>query len=313
MIYRDTTFLQESHNEVKEICKPLMKNLNINYFSYVKLDSSLKTTLLTTNPEVVEFIRENKIVLSAENSLNPLVHNIVYYDDIDQTTKLYRDFLKPIKDEFDISHLITISRLRSGFYEFFTFGTNEKNSGFKELFILNKSYIESFLPYFKTKAAGLIKTATKFSNHGSRAILYQTFMKMLKNNQNMSCKEIFRKIEKRDVLLDEHDFKICRIKLDEPFDNIYLTRKEIGVIRLLEQNLTMKKIAQQLGVSWTTIRSHIDKLRYKLNCKSKSDLINLLSNSTIIDNVSYAIPSNEIDKKAIYQFYAEVIKDFDHS
>lgn len=56
-------------------------------------------------------------------------------------------------------------------------------------------------------------------------------------------------------------------------NNIYLSRQEINCLRLLVAGKTFKLTAQALNLSPRTVEHYIDNIKYKLNVKSKSELI----------------------------------------
>ena len=52
-----------------------------------------------------------------------------------------------------------------------------------------------------------------------------------------------------------------------------ITTREKEVIRLLAQGLTAKQIGQELNISSTTVITHKNNLRDKLDCKNCPELI----------------------------------------
>lgn len=53
----------------------------------------------------------------------------------------------------------------------------------------------------------------------------------------------------------------------------HLTKKEILVIKHLVQGLSASKIAQALVISPRTVEHHLERIKDKLDCDSKSELI----------------------------------------
>lgn len=52
-----------------------------------------------------------------------------------------------------------------------------------------------------------------------------------------------------------------------------LSEREIACLNLLSKGLTVKQIAKQFQISPRTIETYLDRVKYKLNCKNKADLI----------------------------------------
>ena len=62
-----------------------------------------------------------------------------------------------------------------------------------------------------------------------------------------------------------------RVRRDEAADAL-LTDQERVVLRLMRQHLTYKEIAQRLGVSWHTVRTHAQSILRKRGVHSRRDL-----------------------------------------
>jgi DNA-binding CsgD family transcriptional regulator len=64
-----------------------------------------------------------------------------------------------------------------------------------------------------------------------------------------------------------------RFYLGEAFGNCYLTKQEVRVLRLILLGMSVKQIALNLKVSPRTIDCHINKLKLKLQCHTKGDIV----------------------------------------
>ena len=53
---------------------------------------------------------------------------------------------------------------------------------------------------------------------------------------------------------------------------VLLTEQERVILRLMRQHLTYKEIAQRLGVSWHTVRTHAQSILRKSGVHSRRDL-----------------------------------------
>jgi len=56
-------------------------------------------------------------------------------------------------------------------------------------------------------------------------------------------------------------------------DNIYLSHREMGILKLLVENLTAKQIAERLSISKRTVENYLANIKMKTNCDSKFELI----------------------------------------
>lgn len=73
-----------------------------------------------------------------------------------------------------------------------------------------------------------------------------------------------------------------RLDLGQEFDNQYLTKREIDVLRCVILGYTSKKIGQQLNISFRTAEAYIETLKLKLKCFSKGDIAKVAFTSGLI-------------------------------
>jgi len=73
-----------------------------------------------------------------------------------------------------------------------------------------------------------------------------------------------------------------RLQLGKTFNNEYLTKREIDVLTYVVLGQTAKKIAQSLQISYRTVESYIDTLKYKLGCRSKNEIAMITIKSGLI-------------------------------
>ena len=67
-----------------------------------------------------------------------------------------------------------------------------------------------------------------------------------------------------------------RIPLSEPFKGQYLTLRESQCVYYAMQKLTIQETANQLSLSPRTVEFYLKRIRMKLNCQRKKELINKL-------------------------------------
>ena len=90
-----------------------------------------------------------------------------------------------------------------------------------------------------------------------------------------SRKEFLRQtnIERYYLLNQEHD--------------IYLTKREAECAVCAIEGATAKQVAKQLGISFRTVESHLQKIKAKLNCDTKDQLVETLIDANITDIVKH--------------------------
>jgi len=69
---------------------------------------------------------------------------------------------------------------------------------------------------------------------------------------------------------------ISNISLNQLLNNKMLTPRELDVLKLLVVGCTAKKTAKVLGISFRTVETYVDKLKSKLGCASKCELLEMM-------------------------------------
>ncbi len=289
-MYKDIPFLKKTEEKVKQVCAPLFEELNLNYFSYMRGTLDLKLITLTSNHKLVEYVRDTDALKTVEGAPPLMTRKILFYDDVDTNSAFYNQFVLPLINNFDVSHIITLIRVSGFYYEFFTFGSSHANVQFRNDFVEKLTLIESFLPYFKMEMNEEIKQAKKYA-------LPFKLTRRIKNNisEIKSIKEdnIIDAIEKFNQANQNMDkFKTKKYFLEVDDKEIIMTARETEVLLLLVHGLTMKQIAKRLSIAWTTARTHIDSLRIKFQCNSKKELIQLIHESDLEAELSYSFQDN---------------------
>jgi DNA-binding CsgD family transcriptional regulator len=72
--------------------------------------------------------------------------------------------------------------------------------------------------------------------------------------------------------------------LGKPYPKVQFSRREMQCILLLLQGRTLRKAAQTLKLSPRTVEFYVHKMKYKLKCKTKSELIEKVLESEFLDN-----------------------------
>ena len=72
-----------------------------------------------------------------------------------------------------------------------------------------------------------------------------------------------------------------RFNLGAHFGNEYLTKREVDVLKYILVAYTAKQIAQIFQLSLRTVETHIEKIKKKLQCQTKADIIVTAMNSSL--------------------------------
>lgn len=141
------------------------------------------------------------------------------------------------------------------------------NSKILNFYLNDINYLEKFKHYFKEHASGLLKADAK-----NRINLP---LSMHPPYQGLSGPEINVNIVNND------SYKFSHYVLNYKEKNIKFTKREIDCIRYLALGHTSKVIAKQLNLSSRTIESYLVKIKLKLECSQKFEILDILLQSNL--------------------------------
>lgn len=169
---------------------------------------------------------------------------------------------------FDICHGVTLILKHDGYVDFAYYGTSSDNEEINVFYINNFHVLNVFLLYFIEKAQPLILEAEKhrFKIEG-RSLTWE--------NQNLkSASPIRAYVESiSEQISPTESLKIKRYYLSGNIKNTYLSRREAECLSDLFDGLSAKGIARKRMMSSRTVEVHIEHIKLKLKCSTRSEMI----------------------------------------
>lgn len=251
MINAEHIFFKLS-NHVGEISKPLKVHLGIHYFAFKRTYNDGSKIYLFNHPEYYQYWFSKEYYLLGNREAKPSNYENGYdlWECLPDPYKLYDEGA----ELFNIANGLTITRRHDDYCDFFFFATSVENKQMRQLYFERREVFEKYCDYFLSSSDSLIRQAEK-----SKIILpLPQPIKLYKPA-----------FEITDFLRD--------IKLPENDELWQLTERELECAYILAEGKSYKEIARVLGVSPRTIEEHSGNIRQKLGCKSKSELISLLT------------------------------------
>lgn len=248
----DQHYFLTSSAEVDAIIQPLKDHLGITSFVYQKnfLDGS--EIRLSNQPQWVKYYYEKQLYKYSifEHAPNQYQKSRLLWASLPQ----HQTVLSKAK-KFNIDHGITFVEPQADGCEFFFIGTTPQNPEVMSHYLNQLDVLEKFLIYFKEKTAPLIDKAKQ-----NKILLID------KINNNAP---VFDETPKFD-----RDAFLSRLNLKE---NPNFSAREWDCVKLLIQGYTFKMIARTLNISARTVETHVEHIKQKSNCHTKSELIYFLS------------------------------------
>ncbi len=278
-------------DEIDAICQPLFDLIPVNYFNYSRAYwlPGVPSFSLCNRFDVIEHyfkIEGYRYNADAGPMVFPGLHFLDnYIKPVDGSThpRSVHRLLQKLNEDLSISHLVMITFICAGYLEQCTFGFPVETKDTYRLVLNNKPSLKKFIIYFKDRARHLIKDAKQ--NKIKINTLCGDFIDTL-SFDNLKSLQVANTENFKEVV------KPQRYYLDGRFDDVYLTPREAQYLFLLQSYSGYQQIANMLGLSYATVREHIDATKFKLGCANKAELLNAIKTTNLLqfidDNILLA-------------------------
>ncbi|MCH9770781.1 MAG: helix-turn-helix transcriptional regulator [Gammaproteobacteria bacterium] len=262
--------------EMKKICQPFMDDFNLASISLIRAYWNMRCVSLSTHGESFQYYHDAELWRHSKGNVPDGWDLVKYNDNADESSPYYQKIVKVLEDKFDISHTITVIIFHIGYIDAVSFSVPKAMTDFINIFKRNIDVFEEFMTYLRQAVRPLLKS---LKNHRLPLKLPDnpdpgSFLVGL---MAVGCFGITDKIRCHyDKYLRKKPKKKYLPKkyyLEEPFNDVYFTMREVQVLKLIMQSFSFKQIAARLGLTSHTVRDYSDNIRHKLSCESKSELI----------------------------------------
>lgn len=265
--WQDTlNYTRKFHDKLRRFCDPLVHHFGVNDFVFQKETKGGLSQGIGLNRNWITYYYAEGMYLLNPLSSHPNLHQegVILVDDrIDQSAK---KLLENASLKFGIHHKLIISVKVSDGTEFYTFGLTTSHAlqimkFFNEMSLI-KAFIKEFKERFKTEILGMND--------------YGVDVRTLKGAayQKLSFDLFPQPLEK-------HEF-LNQIGIKPPENP--LTKKEIAIVKYFLKGLSAPKIANELIISSRTVEHHLERIKDKLNCFTKAELIQKIQH---FDSIGY--------------------------
>jgi DNA-binding CsgD family transcriptional regulator len=241
---------------MQALIKPLHA-IGINYFTYDKNYDDGTHLRLTTHGHWIESYYRQEIYNGAvfEKDLRLFGNGYVFW------SWLNREPVYSVAAEHDIDHGITIIQKQPTSCDFYHFGTSRDNYLSPEKLFENLNLLYRFIDFFREQAATIIDTAEKTRIRLPNLRSEHIKLPSLETFPTQAAfAEFLQKTE------------VQRLYLGEKFNNAYLTRREIDIVRMLLTGKRAIAISQELSVSDRTLEVHMSHIKDKFKCNNLFEL-----------------------------------------
>ena len=253
-------------SDISSICQPLTE-FGITFFHYVRKFKDNSRINLSNQPKWIEHLYNKKFYLTGSlQGKNELYESSYFLWTTLKEQIIYTD----AREAFGIDYGITLIKTLPDSVEFVHFGADRHHPQVINFYLSNIDFLNRFTLYFKDRAKHLI----------NRALLNKIRPDGLNLKPSADDLEIINhgliKLAPQKQQQFLHATKIKHYRLRSFYGTVNITENEIICLLGLLEGETASEIAARLGRSKRTIETHLDHLKQKLDCNSKSELIKKL-------------------------------------
>lgn len=252
--------------DILEICKPIFREFNVTFFSQTRAFHDGQFAALMTDIQLSEYYIDQKYPFYYSQGKGIILNSGVYIES--HLGELSQQKIREeIKSFFNIDHIIYVIEHQNNYDDMFAFATTPENTKIVNEFINNLEFVKHFILYYKDKSLNLIKKV---------------------NKRQYGCEHFPPKIScpSGTTIPNSHqknlqDMPIRKVLVSTRGRNVYISNREFDCLKYAVKNYSLKEIGKLLGLSPRTVETYVNNLKYKLQCDSRSQLIDVASKLNI--------------------------------
>jgi DNA-binding CsgD family transcriptional regulator len=198
---------------------------------------------LSTNPEIIQYLEENKNMITAPVPDFLLKKDKFIYVVPDQISDIRPEFAE-FKKRFKVGGVVNVIERRQGYYDQFGFNTGDDFSVMANVCANDMEQIQRFISIFKDKTTQLVQTA-------ARECRYTLDPTRISNIRGLSSHK-----------------SVNRLGF-----SIQFSKREIECIAFIMMGLTIPEMGTHMSLSPRTVEYYINNIKSKLGCFRKAEVL----------------------------------------
>lgn len=247
-----------SAQDVAQACSPL-KRLGIDYFHYARMYNDGSVMLLVSNAGWHKHVFMKEKPGPWPSGGIALEEGCYLWDSI-----YHHELVSDAYNYFQISSGIVLVKKYKGYHDIFSFGAAKGVEDVINFCFNNIDILEKFTLYFKEKLSETIQIADN-----NRIIVPSA----MKDKKHLRSAALFLSEDLKKQFLSEIGFLNEEMTVENC--NLNLRKREIDVLNYISKGKTAKETANILGLSPRTVERYLANAKERLNCFSKSQLIDI--------------------------------------
>lgn len=250
---KNTESIKNSAN-VKQILQVLTP-CGITYFSFSRIYADTTRIYLSSSAEWLEAVNERFYKISVTGQPFSTYKNLrILWSQMEGS-----EIIKAANEHGKMGHGYIEFKKNDEFCDIFMYGTDINKKGFDVFYINNYEILESFQNYFLEQADRIIKDVQ------TDRLIFPKCHKQISINEGINFNNGFR----NDLQNTISEITNIRHALGR------LSMREYECLKCLSRGMTIKEAARVLNISPRTVESHVESIKLKSRCNSRSQLLKL--------------------------------------
>ncbi len=261
---------------VRELCQPLFLKTKLSYFNFSRKYHDGSNVSLSTHPEWTKYYYTSELYNPVDEGTDI---ELLKKRELDAGFRRFFRFEfddcpagRVCRDDYGLTTSLTLVMLSDSYYDCYFFGAGA-GENVEYLMSLHTQYPEifsRFVFYFHEQCKDIIDDLVKERNR----ILIPDKKVKLESLVNAGVSQF--EIDKKDIDELINLISPSKFRMVIHDHEVFLTLREAQCTSLWLRGNAVKKIAAELGLSARTVETHLEKVKQKLNCNSKSEVVNML-------------------------------------
>lgn len=241
-------------DRIQKFCRPLKDHFNVNHFSIVKISNSGNFSIISSHPDWMGYYFSENMHLKQPNFRHPrnFSSGIAFPKNIEDND--FKQIYQIACKKFNVNFAFTVINKVNDDVELFGFDVNNPHKHHDLIFINETHLLRSFITYFTSNNRDVL---THMADN------QVNFNSILGDSFNLHFTSIPSTLPERELFLKQIGLNIPET----------LSKREKLVLKQVLEGYSAAKIAGNLQLSPRTIEHYLEKIKDKLSCFSKSELI----------------------------------------
>lgn len=250
----------KNYNHTNKLTSALRQRFSINYFTYHRINSDGKYTVLLDRPEWAEHYVQKQLYLQDPYLCNPRFYQSGLCLAGDHGSEEYKKIIfEDGKKVLQSDSAAILIKKNHRFVEFFGFCGNSSNGFLKKIYLNNQEIFYSFANFFQKESSNLL---SKLEDTAASLIEIKG--------------ESYNTSEVTTLAIDRSSRLEFLRDMGVPVDTdalLKLTVREKECVKLLLENKSAKETAVLLNLSRRTVEHYFESIKDKFNCSFKHDVL----------------------------------------